>query len=644
MKMKLNFSILFFLMFSVITVAQKDSKGDYYYFEYAYKKAISEYNKELSAKSLTNQQYLNLADSYLKTGGFKKAAEIYIDRFEKDSTLANTHLNKLLLAVGKTDSIAKVKYYLSKSKSFLSKELLENSEFNFELIEKNNLDSLDFYVFNCYLNSAQADFSPAFYRDELLFTSGRQKDKKKIYAPSGEAYLDIYSGQIQADGDVTVPKTFSKIPNANFHKATPYYSAELDDIIYMLSNADDDELIFDKNGKNTLAIGLVNEKGRFQYLLRDLSTSFYYPFYEGSTNKLYFSANFPGGYGGTDIYYVHTNSGQIMSAPVNLGPRINSPGNEIAPFVFDGSLYFSSDIFYGLGGMDIYTSNMLPNGNFSIPVNLGNGINSTYDDFGFIIKEDSNGGFAGYFSSNREGGKGKDDIYGYKVAQKPGLKTLVIEGVVVNPANSIKIENAVIALLDSDNKTIKEAISDKNGKYNFEIPFINSYKITAYKKGHGVFLESFKLSDSADNTDQSLVIVLPFIEDLVELKESKTVIKINKFYFGAGASSLTPRVAAELDKVVGIVNNFPRIKLKIETHTNSRGSSSRNLDLSQNRANAIRKYLIDNGVGKENIIETVGYGESTLINQCKDGVFCLEFLHNQNDRSFISVLNYDELH
>tara|TARA_R110000868_G_scaffold102146_7_gene281403 strand:+ start:67565 stop:69460 length:1896 start_codon:yes stop_codon:yes gene_type:complete len=630
-------------MSCTLTFAQKDSKGDFYFFEYAYKDAIREYTKELTKRRLSNQQYLNLADAYLKTEDYKNAALIYKDVYAKDSTLNNSYINKLLLTVRKTDNDESLNYFLSKSSAFLSKELHENSDFNFELLEKNQTRSLDFFVFNCYLNSEQADFSPSFYKDELLFTSGRQNEKRGIYEPSGESYLDIYSGKIQADGDVTIPRVFSKIPNSNFHKATPYYAETLDDIIYMLSNADRNELIFDKNGKNTLAIGLVNDKGRFQYLLRDLSTSFYYPFYETKTGKLFFAANFESGYGGTDIYYVNTNNGQIMSAPVNLGPRINSPGNEIAPFIFDGSLYFSSDIFYGLGGMDIYTSNMEQDDVFSIPVNLGRGINSTNDDFGFIIKNNESGGFLGYFSSNREGGKGNDDIYGFKVAEKPGLRTLAIRGVVVNPATGKSIENVAVSLLDKEKEVLKEVVSDKEGKYQFEIPFRKEYGIKASKKGYGIFSASFVVENEEDSKNYKLGINLPFIHDVVEQKENKTVIKTRKFYFEIGTSIISDAIALELDKVVQVVKNFPKIKLKIETHTNSRGSSANNLIISRNRSESIKKYLLQKGVAPENIEQTVGYGESQLINQCKDGVYCLEFLHNQNVRSLISILNYDEL-
>lgn len=636
--MRLRNIILFFLMSSALTFGQKKSKGDYFFFEYEYKDAIREYNKEQSKTKLTNQQYLNLADAYLKTGNFKKAATLYIDSYEKDTTLATSYLNKLLLSVGKSESPEKLKEYLTKFKSFFTKELTENAEFNFEILNKNQIT--DFYVFNAALNSPQADFSPAFYKDEVLFTSGRNKDKKEIYGPSGEAYLDIYSGKIQPDGDITVPKSFSKIPNSNFHKATPFYAENLDFIIYMLSNADGEELIFDKNGKNTLAIGSVTQQGDFQYLLRDLSTSFYYPFYETSTQKLFFAANFEGGYGGTDIYYVFTNSGQIMSAPINLGPRINSPGNEIAPFVFENSLYFSSDIFYGLGGMDIYTANLQSDDTYSIPVNLGTGINSTYDDFGFIIRRNPEG-LLGYFSSNREGGKGNDDIYGFKVSEKPGIKTLVIKGIVENPKTSNGIENTIVQLLDHQDNLLKETTTNEEGKYQFEIPLRDAYSIKVNKNGFGAFKASFTANN--EESQQQLVISLPFVEDIVEEKENKTVLKLNTFNFKNGSSTISESIALELDSVVKVVQSFPNIILGIESHTNSKGSDATNLKLSQSRADAIKNYLISKGVPSKTITAAIGYGETVLTNQCKNGVFCLDFLHEKNVRTYIEVLNYSDL-
>jgi outer membrane protein OmpA-like peptidoglycan-associated protein len=133
------------------------------------------------------------------------------------------------------------------------------------------------------------------------------------------------------------------------------------------------------------------------------------------------------------------------------------------------------------------------------------------------------------------------------------------------------------------------------------------------------------------------------LEDLVTEKEGQTVLKLNKFFFDRGKGAITPEIAGELDKVVAAVKDFPKLQLRIESHTDSRGGNSANLKLSQQRADAIRVYLLDKGVSPSNILYTVGYGEEKILNNCTDGVFCLEMLHQQNDRSLIVVLNYDLL-
>ena len=126
-------------------------------------------------------------------------------------------------------------------------------------------------------------------------------------------------------------------------------------------------------------------------------------------------------------------------------------------------------------------------------------------------------------------------------------------------------------------------------------------------------------------------------------KERKQVVKIQKFYFSAGKADITPKIKIELDKVVDAVQRFPQLKLSIESHTNSKGTNKSNSQLSQRRADAIKTYLIKNGLSASNIQSATGYGEDKLINNCADGVYCLEFLHNQNERTHIVIANFDEL-
>lgn len=643
--MKMKISVLFFLMTIVASHAQEvKSKADKYFYGYAYKAAIAEYKKDMGrGKLITNYQFLNLADSYFVTGDYQKASKIYLDINSKDTIMSNHRFNKMLQSLSKTSELERVRAFLKTKSDSLANELVENADFNFELLDSSSGNEQKFNVFNINGNSAQADFAPCFYKDKLLFSSGRTLKSKKMYGPSGESYLDIYIARIGSDGNVMNPNVFDLIPDSKYHKSTPHYSEGLEKVFYVLSNAENNQLSFDENGKNSLAIGMVYDNGFFGLLLKDLSTSFYYPFYEESTGKIYFAANFEDGYGGTDIYYVYTNEGQIMSEPVNLGPRINSPANEIAPFIIGESMYFSSDIFYGLGGMDIYKTNIRSDKNFSIPINLGSGINSSFDEFGFIIKSNEQGGFSGYFSSNREGGKGNDDIYGFKIDESLGPKTFSIKGKVIEPDYQQGIANATVKLLDDKGNVIKEAITRVNGRYQMEIPWREGVILEIAKDGHSSYYHSYTSKEMVEIQNIAMEVEMVSINDIVIEKEGKQVLRIPDFFFGRGKKDISPAIALELDKVVLIVQKFPSLQFRIESHTDSRGSSRTNKNLSQKRAEAIRSYLVQNGVPSERITGSLGYGEDHIINNCANGVYCLEFLHKQNLRTLFVVSNYDQL-
>ncbi len=643
--MKTRVLLLAFWAVSTVCLAQeKMSKADKLFYSYSYANAITEYQKQMrDGKLMTNHQFLNLADSYFHTGDYPNASKIYLQVNSKDTIMSAHQFNKMLQSLAKNSEKDRIQAFLETKIDMLPGQLLENVDFNSQLLNSESDTDRDFQIFNISANSPQADFSPTFYKDRLLFSSSRIQKSKKIYEPSGDSYLDIYVARVGPDGNILNSSPFTLIPDSKYHKSTPFYSKGLDRIFYILSNTEDERLAFDENGKNSLAMGILYPNGLFRFILKDLSTSFYYPFFEESTNRIYFAANFKDSFGGTDIYYVNTSNGQIMSEPFNLGPRINTAGNEIAPYIFEGSLYFSSDIFYGLGGMDIYKTNMQPDGTFSIPINLGSGINSPSDDFGFIIEENVFGGYSGYFSSNRKGGKGSDDIYGFKINRIPGLKTLVLRGSITELGKRQGIEKASVKILDRNKILIKEVYTDEEGAFQAELPWPDGIVLEVgkgrYSKFHSVYDEN-KLEEIQKTP---LDIELLFLENVVEKKEGKSVLKLGGFLFAKGKSNLSEDMMAQLDKAVQIVQKFPEMRLRIESYTDSRGSEYSNKRISQQRAETVNKYLLGQGVPSSNILSVEGYGEGKILNNCTDGVYCLEFLHNQNLRTLIVVENYSEL-
>ncbi len=637
----MRYSLLIFILTITTVFSQnKKSKGDGYFFEYAYQKAITAYESDKDKGILlTPGQYLNLADSYFQIENYEKATDMYSQYFSNDSVVDNFRLNRYLHGLTKIGNDKRIDDVLQKRETATDKEFLENIAFNRTILGSDSETvALDFKIFNLDINSPQADFSPTFYKSNLLFSSSRPNGKKTSYGPTGESYLDIFNGQINAEGQLTGIKPFGNIKASDYHKATPYFSEALNSVFYVLSNTTEGKLEFDENGKNALAIGVQKIDGDFRFLWRDLSTSFYYPFYDSETERLYFAANFENGYGGTDIYYVNTNRGSIMSAPINLGPRVNSPGNEIAPFIFENGMYFSSDVFYGLGGMDIYQTKIDVNGDFSIPVNLGESINSAEDDFGFVMR-DAGSGLLGYFSSNRKGGKGSDDVYGFMVDEKPGIKTLVVKGKVVNKNQSTVLTGAKVTLKDSDKSVLKEVLTADDGTYRIEVPWQEEATLEVTKEKHSLFKQNYGGEALDELKDLEANVGLVAYEDIVEDREGQKVIKLRQFYFSRNKATITPEIAIELDKVVEAIKLFPEIQLRIETHTDSRGGSATNFRLTQLRSDAIKKYLIDMGVSNSNILYSVGYGEDKILNNCKNGVYCIEVLHKKNQRSLFVVLN-----
>lgn len=632
--------------FCVLTIgwlqAQENSRADRLYFEYAYGAAVKAYEEEMKEYLLSSGQQLNLADAYFRTREYEKAADTFMEVYKKDSLMTNAQFNTMLQALSKTSGPQRAKAFLATRSDQLSPSLMENTSFNYEILEDAAASELDYDIYDPGFNSPQTDFAPAFFgTDQLLFSSSRPLAKKETYMPTGEAYLNIYGTTLQTGGQAGRPAALPWIPSIEFHQATPFYSEQLQALFYVQSNMEEDGLAFDPSGKNSLAICRAGRNGSFEYLFRDLSTSFYYPFYDDRSGKLYFAADFDKGYGGTDLYYVYTNRGQIMSEPVNLGPQVNTPGNEIAPFIFDGSLYFSSDVFYGHGGMDIYKSEVLEGDFYSIPVNLGPRINSPQDDFGFIIRKNNQGGYLGYFASNRPGGQGGDDIYGFRVAEKPGLMTLVVRGTVQDPGG-IGIEKAYVRLYDPDGKIIRETYSGEDGEFRMEIPWREEVSVEAGRER----FETVALGGTALNPElagKPLKIELTPVEAVVQQQADRTLLRMEKFYFDSGSTQINPQTALVLDQAAVSLKKFPDLRIKIEAHTDSRGSANRNLDLSQKRAEAIRDYLISKGVAPETIQEATGYGEQQIINNCTDGVYCLDMLHQQNERYPFVVVNYNDL-
>ena len=270
--MRLRLAFLFaFFGFALVWGQRKEKySADDYFFAYNYARAAELYEDLQRSASITPQQELNLALSYLKTKKYQKAADTYVSAYQKDTLnprkINGYHFNFMMQSVSKSSYREDFGMYLQDYGPSLPKELLENADFNLQLLNSDSTSDLNYQIFNPGINSVQNDFAPAFYNNKLLFSSSRPTAGKSLNG-AGEGYLEIYESELNAEGVANYPKVFKEIPKSSFHKATPSYAKTLSSFLYVLSNTKGggSALAFDESGKNSLAIGQKAVEGRFQF-------------------------------------------------------------------------------------------------------------------------------------------------------------------------------------------------------------------------------------------------------------------------------------------------------------------------------------------------------------------------------------------
>jgi outer membrane protein OmpA-like peptidoglycan-associated protein len=340
---------------------------------------------------------------------------------------------------------------------------------------------------------------------------------------------------------------------------------------------------------------------------------------------MYFVSDMAGGFGKTDIYFCTKSADGKWSKPVNAGSKINTEGREAFPFIDkDGKLYFSSDGLPGMGGLDIFSAEGSENG-WSDPVNLKYPMNSSKDDFSVYFTET---GTTGYLSSNRDGGKGEDDIY-YFAPDPP--KTLILAGLTKERSNdSLNILSGVTIKMDDKENNISGTLtSNDQGRFYAKIDCNTAYDLAASKEGH--FAQSKTVKMECITKHDTL-----FVEMILDKYVINQPIVLKNIYYDFDKWNIRPDAATELDKLVNILSENPEINIELGSHTDSRGSFTYNDVLSQKRAESAVAYIISKGISAGRITAK-GYGERVPVNQCVDGVKCSEEDFQLNRRTEFKV-------
>ncbi|MEO9894066.1 OmpA family protein [Aurantibacter sp.] len=639
--------LLYTLMgFCLIGSAQtKESKADEFFNDFKFDKAIVLYKQLAEKKNRPSLHVMqNLAASYFNINEYTLAKPWYEKLYRiQGREFGEGNIIKLVQCL-KADNEN------NRADNLLKDFYTDKDRLHIIMTQKKYLDSLEleaekYEVDNLAFNSKKSDFAPVQFNDKLIFASARDtiKSNGELYPWNKQPYLDLYITN-ENDGSY-IPEKFLNNLESAYHDATLTFSWD-GETVYFTRN-----YLKTKNKLNTNEDGLSNMeilRGTIvnNEMMNVTSLSFNsknyscgHPALSPDGRFLYFTSNMPGGYGESDIYVVELNTnGDVLSDPMNLGPAINTRGREMFPFIQDERIYFSSDGHYGLGGLDVFGSVIFSKTDYSMPMNMGKPINSNMDDFSFIREKEKGNG---YLASNRRGGKGDDDIYRFSKV-KP-VECLEYSGYVLNKSTNEPIAQASLELSNSTDEQIHILRTDENGYYNLILPCNRTNNMLFFKAGFS--RESVKIV-TGENVEQpstnNLIYLTPF-ESLIVKEGNVEKIKVDPIYFDYDKSDITPRAEIELEKVLFAMRNFPDIKIKIESHTDSRGTDSYNLQLSDARAKSTSRYLKTQGVASYRIESANGYGETQLKNKCANGVQCNEQEHLLNRRSnFIIVSKHGE--
>lgn len=491
-----------------------------------------------------------------------------------------------------------------------------------------------------FVNTEYADWGCLSFSGGLLFLSDRSEGgyNNKKYGWTGNGYTRLFF----ADATKAIRPLDTDNINGAFHTGQATLSADASEMIFSKTdNAIKREHKVGNQLVNTVGFSLYDSRfanGKWSaatplsfgaaakgYSVND-------PFLTSNGKYLYFSSDMPGGYGGADIYRVERLSDGSWSTPVNAGPKVNTNGDERCPAFDDkGNFYFASDNLIGMGGLDIF---VVPGGNYPKvdPINMGYPVNSSEDDFAIRFKDSS----TGYLSSNRQGGKGNDDIYTFQLNAslvEPAFTKLC--GKVVNKTTLTPIANAVVTLTDSSRNERRQISTDKEGCFCFRLDTVSTYQIKAEKTG---YLHDNGMSVDISTLDnQDSVFVLVKLDSILLNHPQRLFDQINNIYFDFDKWDLKPEMKADVDKLVHILQMEPTLKVKIAAYTDSRGKPAYNMKLSQKRAESVVEYLKEKGIDEDRL-EAKGYGATHLVNGCSAGVPCTEAEHLQNRRVEFTLL------
>jgi len=470
--------------------------------------------------------------------------------------------------------------------------------------------------------------------NKLIFTSADHKvtTAKKNYNPR----KDLYKGDINIDGEIKNVKRVTKDINKRVNQTGVTYSND-GRTVYFSRNKYKKKLKKQNLPKNkrlllykadVAADGSWTNIKKLPFNKKKASTG--HPVLNADNSKLYFVSDRLPSKGNTDIFVVDILREGDFSKPRNLGSFVNTEGNETTPFISEENiLYFSSDGHEGQGKLDVFAVEVFDNATSEV-YELASPINSINDDFAYIVNKDNNQGF---FTSNRLQGDGFNDLYSFTLEEdvRPGDCFITVDGKVRDKDSYKAISGATVDLYSIDGSLLESVDTYSDGTYQFTVSCAKEYELIASNPNYLNDKKRIEILEENYHTALHTNLNLSKIEKPV-------VNKMSPIYYEYDASNITQEAAEEMDKIADIMMENENLIIEASSFTDSRGSNAYNIQLSKRRAKAAVEYLKSKGIN-ENRIRSKGYGEDKLINQCVNGVECKDESHQMNRRTEFNFKN-----
>ena len=610
--------------------------GNSQYNAFGYKKASGYFEKAvLKKKKISTLE--KLADCFYKINDYKNA-EKYFKESVADAKCTPTtklHYAQTLMSLGKYDEAK------TQLNSVLA-EQTDNSTAKSLLSSCNSIpafvkDSNRYTVNKLDISGFESSFSPVVYKEGLVYAAEKKEVRRKeVYRGTMMGYAHLYYAKKDAQGKLGEPLELNGNVNKKFHNSTAAFANGGSEIYYSSVNSDKIKLSEKYSKVYNMSINhdsIVDNEWKkaktFPYNSPDYSNS--HPTLTADGKTMYFASDMPGGLGGSDIY-MSKKSGNTWSKPVNLGKNINSEGTENFPFVDkEGNLFFASNGKAGLGGLDIFYTQINENHDAEVR-NLGAPVNSNYDDFGLIFNNDQK---KGYFSSNRKRGLNDDDIYAFNYTSKG---VIVLNGKILSEEDKNPLDSTAIVVKGGDVDMTQTSLAD--GSFSLKLEKEKEYTINYKRNGFDEKSISYSTKGKKIPTFGNLVldtiVYSPKTKiDSAQLKkikcdEYRRVFYLDNIYFDLGKSLIKSNAKPILDSAINMLKNNPDVNLILSGHNNTIKNNKYSEALAKSRALAAYTYLIKNGIDKSRL-NTEHHTSTVLLSTCGTGKKCPES-EKQKDR------------